>query len=82
MAHDSWPTRTNALGVIPLQGRGRLHLSACPFDRALGTAVPRPIRAIYASYERCSRKVVQAHLIGREDGFLRRLEWLLAPMAA
>jgi hypothetical protein len=25
MAHDSWPTRTNALGVIPLQGRGRLH---------------------------------------------------------
>src|SRR5216683_7805845 len=26
MAHDSWPTRTNALGVIPLQGRGRLHL--------------------------------------------------------
>src|SRR6266849_4870655 len=26
MAHDSWPTRTNALAVIPLQGRGRLHL--------------------------------------------------------
>jgi hypothetical protein len=28
MAHDSWPTptRTNALGVIPLQGRGSLYL--------------------------------------------------------
>src|SRR6266851_2842877 len=26
MAHDSWPTRTNTLGVIPLQGRGRLDL--------------------------------------------------------
>jgi hypothetical protein len=26
MADDLWPTRTKALGVIPLRGRGRLHL--------------------------------------------------------
>jgi len=26
MDHDSWPTRTNALAVIPLQSCGRLHL--------------------------------------------------------
>jgi hypothetical protein len=26
-----------------------------PFDRALATTVPRLIRAIYASYERCTR---------------------------
>src|SRR6266849_5751019 len=45
MAHDSWPTRTNALGVIPLQGRGRLpllriHLTVLGAQRCPGQFEP------------------------------------------
>ncbi len=44
-----------AAGRDSATGSWEIASSPHPFDRAWGTAVPRPIRAIYASYERCRR---------------------------
>jgi hypothetical protein len=51
------------------------------FIRSVRGKLPKIDTRGHRAISVCCEVYLQAHLIGREDGFVRLLEWLLAPMA-